>query len=75
MATRIILKIKNFKLKKMVDPNSPEFQIGKKIGCAFMTYIGIRIMIKGGKITIKSLRALLSSPVTNPVTISLLTLK
>lgn len=50
----------------MVDQNSPEYQTGKKIGYAFMTYIGIRFIIKGTKITIKSLRALLKSPMPNP---------
>ena len=38
----------------MVDTNSPEFQIGKKIGHALMTYIGIRLIIKGTKIVLKS---------------------
>ena len=50
----------------MIDTNSPEFQIGKKIGHAFMTYIGIRLIIKGTKITIKSLRVLLNSPMPIP---------
>ena len=44
----------------MVDPNSPEFQIGKKIGHAVMTYIGIRLILKGVKIVLKSGRVLIS---------------
>lgn len=31
----------------MVDPNSREFIIGKKIGHIIMTYVGIRLIIKG----------------------------
>lgn len=50
----------------MVDPKSPAFKIGKKIGQVFMTYIGIRLIIKGTKLTIKSLRALINSPIPNP---------
>lgn len=46
----------------MVDTNSPEYQIGKKIGHVFMTYIGIRLIIKGTKIIIKSGRVLLNYP-------------
>jgi hypothetical protein len=46
----------------MVDPNSAEFQIGKKIGYALMTYIGIRLIIKGTKIIIKSGRVLFNFP-------------
>lgn len=42
----------------MVDTNSPEYQIGKKIGYVFMTYIVIRLIIKGTKIIIKSVRVL-----------------
>lgn len=50
----------------MVDTNSPEFQIGKKIGYAFGTYIGIRLIIKGTKIIIKSGRVILNSPMPTP---------
>ena len=42
------------------DTNSPEFQVAKKIGYLFMTYICIRIIIKGTKIIIKSGRVLLN---------------
>ena len=48
ISTRLILKI--YKLFIMVDTNSPEYQIGKKIGHVFMTYVGIRLIIKGTKI-------------------------
>ena len=41
---------------------SPEFQIGKKIGYVVMTYIGVRLVIKGTKIIIKSCRALVNTP-------------
>ncbi len=52
----------------MVDTNSPEYQIGKKIGHVFMTYIGIRLIMKGAKIVIKSGRVLLNlnSPMSIP---------
>ena len=50
----------------MVDTNSPEFQIGKKIGYVLMTYIGVRLIIKGTKIIIKSGRLLLNSPMPTP---------
>lgn len=43
----------------MVDPNSPEFQIGKKIGYVLMTYVGVRLVIKGTKIILKSCKALI----------------
>lgn len=46
----------------MVDPNSSEYKIGKKIGNIFMIYIGIRLIIKGTKIIIKSGRVMLNSP-------------
>ena len=51
----------------MVDTNSPEFQIGKKIGHLFMSYIGIRFILKSVKILIKSGRALSKS--TAPMSI------
>ena len=47
----------------MVDTNSPEYQIAKKIGHVFMTYIGIRLIIKGTKIIINSGRGLLNYPI------------
>ena len=47
----------------MVDTNSPAFQIGKKIGYAFITYVGVSLVIKATKIIIKSGYALLNSPV------------
>jgi hypothetical protein len=50
----------------MVDTNSRAFQIGKKIGYGLMTYIGIRFIIKGTKIIIKSGRVLLNSPMPMP---------
>ena len=50
----------------MVDQNSPEYQIGKKIGHVFMTYIGIRLIIKGTKIILKSGRVLLNAPMSTP---------
>ena len=50
----------------MVDTNSPEYRIGKKIGHVFMTYIGIRLIIKGTKIVLKSGRVLLNCPVPIP---------
>ena len=31
----------------MSDSNSPEYQIGNKIGHVFMTYINVRLIIKG----------------------------
>ena len=43
----------------MVDSSSPEFGLGKKLGYLLMTYIGVRLIIKGTKIIIKSGRALL----------------
>ena len=46
-----------------IDTNSREFQIGKKIGHVFMTYIAIRLIIKGTKIIIKYGRVLLNSPI------------
>jgi len=46
----------------MVDSNSPEFQIGKKIGYILMTYIGVRLVIKGTKIILKSCKALINTP-------------
>lgn len=45
----------------MVDTNSPEYQVDKKIGYLFMTYIGIRLIIKGTKIIIKYGRIVLNS--------------
>ena len=49
----------------MVDTNSPEFALGKKLGHLVMTYIGIRMIIKGTKIVLKSSRVLLLiSPIT-----------
>jgi hypothetical protein len=50
----------------MVDTNSPEYQIGKKIGHVFMTYIGIRLIIKGTKMVINFGRVLLNSPMPIP---------
>ena len=44
----------------MVDTNSPEFYIGKKIGYALMTYVIVRLIIKGVKIVLKSGRVLIS---------------
>ena len=46
----------------MVDTNSPEYQIRKKIGHVLMTYIGIRLIIKGTKIILKSVRVIINSP-------------
>ena len=43
-----------------VKTNSPEYQVAKKIGYLFVTYIGIRLIIKGTKIIIKSGRVLLN---------------
>lgn len=39
----------------MIDPNpnSAEFKIGEKIGYALMTYIGVRLIIKGVKMVLK----------------------
>ena len=50
----------------MVDTNSPAFQIGKKIGHGIMTYIGIRLIIKGTKIILKSGKILLNCPTPTP---------
>jgi len=54
----------------MVDTNSPEFQLGKKFGHLLMTYVGIRIVIKGTKLVIKHGSALLgvgnAAPVSTP---------
>lgn len=49
----------------MVDSNSPEFKVGKKIGQLFMTYIGIKLIIKGGKLVLKNAKALIfpASPI------------
>lgn len=46
----------------MVDSNSPEFQLGRKIGYIVMTYVGVRLVIKGTKIILKSCHALINSP-------------
>ena len=46
----------------MVDPKSPEFEIGRKIGYILMTYVGVRLVIKGTKIILKSCRALINTP-------------
>ena len=64
ISTTLILKI--YKLFIMVDVNSPEYQIEKKIGYVFMTYIGIRLIIKGTRIVIKSGRVLLNYPMPTP---------
>lgn len=40
----------------MVDTNSPEFVIGKKIGHLLMTYIGVRMIIKGTKIILLKIK-------------------
>ena len=37
----------------MVDTNSPEYQLEKKIGYVFIIYINIRFIIKGTKIIFK----------------------
>ena len=50
----------------MIDTNSPEYKIGKKIGHAIMTYIVVRLVIKGAKIIIKSGRVLLDSSMPSP---------
>jgi hypothetical protein len=50
----------------MVSTKSREYQIGKKIGHAFMPYVVIRLIIKGTKIIIKSGRVLLNFTMTNP---------
>ena len=44
----------------MVDTNSPEFLIRKKIGHAVITYIVVRLILKGVKIVLKSGRVLIS---------------
>jgi len=47
----------------MIDPNSAEYQIGKKIGHALMTYVVIRLVIKGTKMILKHGRIIfVSSP-------------
>jgi len=43
-----------------INTNSPAFKIGEKIGYVCMTYIVIRLIIKGTKIIIKSGRVLLN---------------
>ena len=44
----------------MVDTNSPEYQVGKKIGQAVMIYIGIRLVMKGTRMILKSAKYLLT---------------
>ena len=44
----------------MIEPNSTSFKIGKKLGYAFVTYVGIRITIKSVKFTLKYASKLLS---------------
>ena len=51
----------------MVDKNSPEFQIGKKIGQALAAYIGVRMLINGTKMILKSVRALLITAPKTPL--------
>ena len=50
------------KINYMIDSNSPEFQLGRKIGYVLMTYVGVRLIIKGTKIILKSCRALINTP-------------
>ena len=45
----------------MIDPNFTEYQIGKKIGHALMTYVVIRLVIKGTKMIFKHGRILFAS--------------
>jgi hypothetical protein len=47
----------------MIDTNSTGFLIGKKIRHALAVYVVIKIVIKGSKLIIKSLRGLLISSV------------
>ena len=63
--SRINLKIK-LKLFIMIDTNSPEFELEKKIGHLLVTYIGVRLIIKGTKFVIKSGRVLITSPRPTP---------
>ena len=52
----------------MVDTNSPEFILGKKIGHVLMTYIGVCMIIKGTKLVLKLGRALIiTSSVPGPL--------
>lgn len=52
----------------MVDSNSPEFEIGRKIGYCIMTYVGVKLIIKGGKLLIKGAKGLgvVPSPIPTP---------
>ena len=46
----------------MIDTNSPGFKAGEKIGYLLMTYVGIRLIVKGTKIVLKSGRAFILGP-------------